>query len=374
MKTENKISLFDRAYKNIVEKRNRILSGKINSIPIGFPRFENEMPGIEQGKSILISANSKVGKSQITDWLFLYNTIQQVIDKGLDIRLKIFYFTLEMTAEQKMLSAFSNILYIKEGVRIAPKDLRSNKEDKILSQTNLDLISKYESYFRKIEEIVEFIDDIRNPYGIYTTVRDYALANGKIHTRKIETKPGIFIEVEDYYEANDPEEYVIIIVDHISLIQPEKNRDTGLPMTLHESIGKLSSDYLIKLRNRFKYIPVVVQQQAQAQESIENKKYNKLKPSLDGLGDNKMTQRDFDYILGLFSPFRHEIPEYMGYDITKFRDNIRFLEILGGREGGGGTICPLYFDGAVNFFKELPHSNNTEELNKVYQFMKNIKK
>ena len=294
--------------------------------------------------------------------------------KGLDIRLKIFYFTLEMTAEQKMLSAFSNILYIKEGVRIAPKDLRSNKEDKILSQTNLDLISKYESYFRKIEEIVEFIDDIRNPYGIYTTVRDYALANGKIHTRKIETKPGIFIEVEDYYEANDPEEYVIIIVDHISLIQPEKNRDTGLPMTLHESIGKLSSDYLIKLRNRFKYIPVVVQQQAQAQESIENKKYNKLKPSLDGLGDNKMTQRDFDYILGLFSPFRHEIPEYMGYDITKFRDNIRFLEILGGREGGGGTICPLYFDGAVNYFKELPHSNNTEELNKVYQFMKNIKK
>ena len=372
--SEKKISLFDRAYKNIVEKRNRILSGKINSIPLGFPRFENEMPGIEQGKSILISANSKVGKSQITDWLFLYNTIQQVIDKGLDIRLKIFYFTLEMTSEQKMLSAFSNILYIKEGVRIAPKDLRSNKEDKILSQTNLDLISKYESYFRKIEEIVEFIDDIRNPYGIYTTVRDYALANGKIHTRKIETKPGIFIEVEDYYEANDPEEYVIIIVDHISLIQPEKNRDTGLPMTLHESIGKLSSDYLIKLRNRFKYIPVVVQQQAQAQESIENKKYNKLKPSLDGLGDNKMTQRDFDYILGLFSPFRHEIPEYMGYDITKFRDNIRFLEILGGREGGGGTICPLYFDGAVNYFKELPHSNNTEELNKVYQFMKNIKK
>ena len=58
--------------------------------------------------------------------------------------------------------------------------------------------------------------------------------------------------------------------------------------------------------------------------------------------------------------------------ITKL--NIRFLEILGGREGGGGTICPLYFDGAVNYFRELPHSNNTEELNKVYEFMKNIKK
>lgn len=76
------------------------------------------------------------------------------------------------------------------------------------------------------------------------------------------------------------------------MISPEKNYDTGIPMTLHESIGKLSSDYLIKLRNRFKYIPVVIQQQAAAQESIENKKYNKLKPTLDGLAGNKETQRD----------------------------------------------------------------------------------
>ena len=82
------------------------------------------------------------------------------------------------------------------------------------------------------------------------------------------------------------------IIDHIGLISTEKNKDTGLPMTLHESIGKLSSDYLIKLRNRFGYIPVVIQQQAASQESVENKKANKLKPSLDGLGDNKLTQRD----------------------------------------------------------------------------------
>ena len=372
--SENKISLFDRAYKNIVEKRNRVLSGKINCIPLGFPRFENELPGIEQGKNYLITANSKVGKSQITDWIFLYNTIQQVIDKGLDIRLKIFYFTLEMTAEQKMLSAFSNILYVKEGLRISPKDLRSTKADNILSQEILDIIGKYEPYFKKIEEVVEFIDDIRTGWGIYVTVRDYALANGTIHKRKIETQPGVFIEVEDYYEANDPEEYVMVIVDHMGLISSSKNFETGLPMTLHESIGKLSSDHLIKLRNRFKYICVVVQQQMAGQESIENKKYNKLKPSLDRLADNKTTQRDFDYILGLFSPFRHEIPEYMGYDIIKFKDSIRFLEILGGREGGGGTVCPLYFDGATNYFKELPHSDNKEELNKVYEFMKNIKK
>src|SRR5690625_738153 len=101
------------------------------------------------------------------------------------------------------------------------------------------------------------------------------------------------------------------------------------------------------------------------QESLENIKYNKLKPTLEGLGDNKLTGRDANVILGLFSPFRHEIPQYYGYNIKQFRDNIRFLEIIGGREGGGGTICPLYFDGAVNFFKELPKPDNTAGMRQV---------
>lgn len=366
-------SLFNRTFETIVNKRERLLNGKINCIPLGLPRFEHELPGIEQGKSYLMTANSKVGKSQIADWLFLYNTIQQVIDNGLDIRLKIFYFTLEMTAEQKMLSAFSNILYVKEGLRIAPKDLRSTRADNILSDKVLDVIMKYEPYFKKIEEVVEFIDSVRNPTGIYKLVRNYALDNGNIIYREINNN-GEIITVEDHYEPNDPDEYVIIIVDHISLLTPEKNRDNGLPMNLHETISKLSSDYFVKLRNRFNYIPVAIQQQMSSQESIENKKYNKLKPSLDGLADNKTTQRDFDYIIGLFSPFRHEIPEYYGYNITVFKDNIRFLEILGGREGGGGTICPLYFDGAVNYFKELPKPDDKDGIKSVYDFIKNIRK
>lgn len=365
-------SLFSRTLSIIESKRDRLLSGKINCIPLGLPRFENELAGIEQGKSFLITANSKVGKSQIADWLFLYNTIQQVIDNGLDVRLKIFYFTLEMTAEQKMLSAFSNILYVKEGIRIAPKDLRSTKADRILSEEILEIIKKYEPYFKKIEEVVEFIDDIRNPYGIYKLVRNYALDNGKVIYREINNN-GQIIKVEDHYEPNDPEEYVFVIVDHISLLTVEKNHDNGMPMTLHETIGKLSSDYFVKLRNRFKYIPIAIQQQMSSQESLENKKYNKLKPSLDGLADNKTTQRDFDYIIGLFSPFRHEIPDYLGYDITVFKDNIRFLEILGGREGGGGTICPLYFDGAVNYFKELPLPTDTQAIKHVHEFIKKIK-
>lgn len=366
-----KTSLFDRTFSTIVNKRERILQGKVNCIPWNLPRFENQNPGIEQGKYYLNSANQKVGKTQITDWLFLYNPIQQIIDNGLNIRLKVFYFSLEMSKEEKMLACFANILYVKEGLRISPTDLKSTRADNVLSEEVLQIIQKYKPYFDKIEEVVEFVDDIRHGFGIYNLVREYALANGKIHYRDIEIDNKI-TKVEDYYEPNDPDEYVMIIIDHISLISPEKRN--GQQLTLHESISALSSDYLIKLRNRFNYIPVVIQQQSSAQEGIENKKANKLRPTMDGLGDNKLTGRDANVMLGLFSPFRHEMPEYYGYDITKFKDNIRFLEIMGSRDGGAGTICPLYFDGATNYFKELPKSEDLEEMKKVYDFLKHIKR
>lgn len=56
------MGLYSRVYDDLIERRQRVLSGKINCIPWNLPRFEVELPGIEQGKYYLITANSKVGK------------------------------------------------------------------------------------------------------------------------------------------------------------------------------------------------------------------------------------------------------------------------------------------------------------------------
>ena len=367
---EDKKTLYRRVYERITNRRERILNGKINCIRWGLPRFEEDSPGIEQGKYYLVTGASKAAKTQLADFLFMYNPIQQILDNNLNIKLKIFYFTLEMSKEEKMLACFANLLYVKEGIRINPTDLKSTKKDKVLSEDILKIIQKYEKYFEKIEEMVEFVDSVRHPTGIYNLVRDYALANGKIHTRMIDIK-GQLTEVEDYYEPNDPEEYVMVMIDHVSLIQPEKRNSVQL--TLHESISILSSDYLIKLRNRFNYIPVLIQQQALVGENLEHKKAGALKPSPANLADNKLTIRDCNIALGIFSPFKNELPEYYGYDIKYFKDNIRFLEIMISRDGGGGTVCPLYFDGAVNYFKELPLPSDSEQMARTYNFIKAVR-
>lgn len=354
------MSLFDRVFTEIENRRERILSGKVNCIPWGLPRFEEFNPGIEKAKFYLPTASSKVGKTQITDWLFMYNPFKQIKDNNLPIKLVIKYFSLEMSKEEKIAQFLSYLIFVKSGMKliISPTNLKSTR--KALPQDILDFIQTHKEFIDEFMSCVEFIDNIRNPYGIFNYMRKYAQENGVQHKKTVDYGDGP-IEVDDYYEETNPEEYVICIVDHASLVMPEKGASLG------QAINDLSSKYFIQLRNKYKQIPVLIQQQAASQESVDNMKANRLRPTLDGLGDSKLTQRDANVILGLFSPFRHHIPEYDGFNIKFFKDNIRFLEILGGREGGAGTICPLYFNGACNFFSELPKSDDVNKIKLVEQ-------
>lgn len=316
------------------------------------------------------------GKTQITDFLFLYNALLFSMKNPEKMRLKIFYFTLEMSREQKQLQWMSHLLWImsKGKIRVSPKDLRSVSATNPLEQDVIDILEsdEYKEYLEYFENTVEFIDSIRNPFGIYKFMREYAKTSGIQHTKMIEKIDKITGEVEqtevdDYYEPFDPDEYVIIIVDHMALLTAENGR------TVRDAMIKLSSEYFVTLRNKYRYIPVAVIQQAMAQESNDNLKLNKLKPTLDGYGDAKVIARDADVILGLFSPYRHGLRDYEGYNIEKFKDNIRFMELIAGREGGGGSICPLFFDGAVNYFRELPLPNNKTDLEVAYRMLDRVR-
>jgi hypothetical protein len=98
-----------------------------------------------------------------------------------------------------------------------------------------------------------------------------------------------------------------------------------------------------------------------------------MKPSSAGLGDAKVTTRDCNLVLGLYSPFKYQIKEYEGYDITKFRNYIRFMEVIEDRDyGANGSICPLFFNGASSSFSELPLPDDKEQISKVYDYINYI--
>lgn len=344
--------IFNRVRKELFDNKKVREEGKIIAIPwLNLPKLSTVIPGVQKGRYVIVTANSKVGKTQLADYLFLYEPLDYVLTQETNIKLKIFYFSLEMSKEDKILQMISNKIFKDTKEIISTDNLRSYFKGYILDNSLVDLIESYQEYFESVEKIVTFIDNIRNPYGIYKTVRTYARENGKFFKNdNSEVNPEE--TYYDYYIPNDPNEQVIVITDHQSLLQAEKGT------TLWDAMFKYSSDYALMMRDNFKYTVVAIQQQASDQDKQQftfkgDTIIDKLRPSADGLGDCKLTGRDCDLMLGLFAPNRYKISEYAGYDITKLKDNYRELSIILNRRGGGSINLDLYFNGASNYFREL---------------------
>lgn len=366
--------LRENVIKSLEERRDRLLKGQLNRIPSPFKRFSNDFIGIEQSCYYTVTSFTKGGKSQFTSYTFIYKPLMFCYTTKMDIDLKIIYFPLEETPERIMQRFLSWLLYdySKGKIHISPKDLRSTINP--LPQEILDIINSPEiqDIIKYFENHVIFPDEPGNPTGIFKYCVKYAEEHGKVNTKigKYKDELGITQErqVFDSYEQDNPNEYRLVIIDTINLIDTERG------MTLKQSMDKLSEYCAKYLRNRYHYSPVIIQQQAFEQEGNEAFKMGRVKPSVAGLGDSKYTSRDSNVVLGLFSPFRFALREYEGYDISKFKDNIRFLEVIINRDGEMGGICPLYFDGAVCSFEELPRPEDKEALQKVYNYLESVRK
>lgn len=366
--------MIDRIIANLKERRERILSGEVNCIPSSFTRFRDDFVGVEQGKFYLVSGQTKAAKTQIATNMFVYNPLFYAYQHPNKLHLKIFYFPLEESAENITLRFMSHLLakLSNNTIRISPLDLKSTNENKPVPKEVLELLEteEYQNILKFYEETVMFFEE-RHPTGIKKQIQSYAEKNGTIHTKKLSIvnhKTGNVEEREvfDYYEPHDPKEYVIVLVDHISLITPESKLD------LRESINRLS-EHMILFRNRYNYTPVIIQQQGTETGNLEAFKNNKIRPTMSGLSDSKYTAKDCSMMLGITNPYSHELDTYLGYDIRKFKDSIRFLEVVLNREGQSNGIIALYFDGKTCTFRELPPPNDKEELEKIYKYLDSIR-
>lgn len=108
-----------------------------------------------------------------------------------------------------------------------------------------------------------------------------------------------------------------------------------------------------------------------AGESLDAFKENKIRPTVANLSDSKYPSRDCDMCIGLFSPYKHELPDYKGYNISILKDNVRFAEVLINRGGQQGGLIALYFNGAVCDWRELPPPNDTASISKWYSWLQN---
>ena len=328
----------------IRRNRDRRLHGELIAIPWSLDNFSTIVPGVEQAKYFLISASPKSGKSQLCDFLFVYEPFEWYLqNKGHHIKPRVLYFSLEMSKQSKIYQAISYKLNKEFGIVIPPQHLRSTFQNYILEKNILDIIedTKFKVWLKDFEEVVTLIDNVRSPDEIYKYVKDYALSHGRLNEKTGE------------YFPDDPDEYVIIIVDHLSLLTPNKGD------SLFDAMYDYSAYKCLEFRDRFGYIPVNVQQQSASsgQQQFDyrgNSIIEKIRPNPEGLADCKLVARDIDIMLSLFNPYSYNLNEYEGLDLNKVGRWHRELYLNLNRNGLSNVQVQLFFNGACNEFIELP--------------------
>lgn len=368
------MSKFDEVQAENKIRRERVVQGKYNCLPFPFERFRKVYPGVEQGKYIIITANQKVGKSKLADYIFIYEPLFYMMEHP-ELKVKVIYFSLEMSAKEKYNEFLCHLLAKLDKVHIDTRRLRS--VDKPCDPYIFELLEseKYKKYIQAYENMVIFNDTDKNPTGIRKFYRNYALEHGHYNyvttqvvnefTGDLEEKK--MIDPLNPYSQDDPDEYRIIILDNAANVEPEKNYTTS-----KAAIEKVSKDG-IQAKKQLNYIFVLIQHQAQSQEGIENIKLGRMRPTADGLGDAKTTSRDLNCLMGLYNPakFLEEMNQktYKDYDISRLKNYCRFLEVIDDRDyGAGGCYVGLFFDGAISTFKELPLPTDKEALEKYYKY------
>jgi hypothetical protein len=292
-----------------------------------------------------------------------------------ELKVKVLYFSLEMSAKEKYNEFLCHLLSILDKIHIDTRELRS--VDKPCDPHIFELLEseRYQKYIKAYENMVIFNDTDKNPTGIRKFYRDYALQHGHYNYTTIKVPNEITGDMDDKrvidpikpYSQDDEDEYRIIILDNAANVSTEKNYENQ-----RAAIEKVSKDGIVA-KKQLNYIFVLIQHQAQSQEGVENIKLGRMRPTADGLGDNKTTSRDLNCLMGLYNPakFLEEMKQdvYKGYNIARLKNYCRFLEIIDDRDyGAGGCFIGLFFDGAISTFKELPLPDNKAELEKFYKY------
>ena len=359
-------------------------AGAIYCIPFkNYPKLSQSVPGVVPGMIQMVTAGSGVGKTQLTKALYVREPLEYALKNN--INLKIFYFALEESKAEFIDTMICNFISSRCNIQMDLLTLQGFRE-KSLTQDRMDLIEAHIDDIESLLERVEVVDSVYNPTGIYKYCRDHADKNGthvyeerefikkKLDSNLDSPTYGQMVTFKEtvrpysHYVPKDPTAFTIVIVDHMSLLTPERIKDTGHMMNQHQTMAHWSTNYALKQVTKhwnWAVVNVIQQEQSGEKEQFTNKGESiqkKTEPSLAGFANNKEIQRDAKVVLGVYSPDRYGFEDYHGYDIKRFRDCFRAVKILKNRFGAPNKYHHFLFDGATNRFKELPKSDERDKM------------
>lgn len=373
-------------YTSIEERFNKIqssrqdrLEGKMNFIPFfkHFPRFSKYIPGFLPGVMYKLLSQTNIGKSQFAKFLSIILPYETY--KEFNFKYKILYFSLEENKDDFIDKLIVYRVKQKYNIIIDPLKIKSYTSD-ILSE---DDITKIKSVVEEVGDMlknVEIVDNItRNPTGLYRYAFEKSKEWGTHYYRHYKTN-----EIVDQYQYEEISDKInwrhhkyetdylcMMICDQINNLALEKDSTSGFPLDKRGVMKKWSFEYCRdEFTKKWNWIVFNVQQLTAEGENLDHQKNNKVKPSLDKMGESKEVAQDDMIIFSLFNPSRYEMSKCNGYDINVMRDKFREVGVHKNRLGAVGLELGLYFEGASGTFKELPPIKEESKLHGIYERIK----
>jgi hypothetical protein len=263
--------LYDKAFSNY----NTRLSGTPLAIDWGFERTSQLIPGWVKESYTIVTGNTGAAKTKLTKYLVLFNLINYIRSSG--IKAKVKWYALEESEDYFKYGLICTELAEQYGLFYSPVKLLSYEKE-LIPKEHLELVRILDDYIEEhYMSFIEVITHIRNGTGIYKDVRAYLHTIGE----DIKNAEGHIIGYKPYSD-----EFVFVVIDHATFLSAEKIDGTD---DQWNSLRYLSQQYLSsQLKDRFKCVVILIQQQASETERQEFYKgetiVSKLEPSLNGLG------------------------------------------------------------------------------------------
>lgn len=338
------------------------LEGKFEGLSNGLTRCNKFLFGIQRKTYTLLGGQSGTFKTTLLDYM-VSSAIKDATDSN--VKLDVFYYSYEIDELSKKCNWLASIIYRKYGVEISPEkikglgDFRLSNEELSIVDTEIPIVDEM---FNKIN----FSFRPLNPTGLYYQLWKHGESNGKFEYENYTDNDGNVKKKICKYIPNNPDSYTLVCIDHAALTSKERG------FTTKETLDKLS-EYIIELRNMFGFSFIILQQFNQGMSSVDRQKFKgvDLSPQQSDFKDSTNLYQDADIVLGLMSPYKLDIDESLGYDITKLKSNMVMLKIIKNRLSKDNIAIGLLVNPRAGGFEELPpisemtDSKYEELINKV---------
>lgn len=370
---------------NLLQQIDLHRQGVITTIPFKHSKLSKNV-FIGRKMYHLIGGAGGTGKSAFIDEAYILYPIKWYLEQGKDlgIKIKIFLRSMERSKEHRIAKWVCMYLYAKYKILIDTKTMLGwGLKKSVIDDDLYKLIVEAYDHIESLSDIVEIIDGVENPTGIYKHGREFAHNNGTLYyynkeeqlikienniTKRAEKAEIIGERVnrtgeieeydlctryQPYYKPKDENIIVLYVLDNLQAMKKESGNSDK------QNFDKMS-EYFRIMRDLYHFSPIVVSQLNRGVNDTMRKIKTELLPQRSDFSGSDQMYSDSDMASILFNPYDYGLSDLRGWNIKACLsesgiNRFRTLHVLKNSYGSDNQIYGFQFIGECGIFKELPH-------------------